>query len=337
MDFAEPRFFWLLLLVPCLLIPTLGAGRHAMLLANAFGRQAAVSVRRRTIAGIFAVVLATLSLVTALASPRVLTYLGADPQRDLVVAVGIDVSKSMLAEDVSAPESFSGSAVPINRLDVSAHLAEELFGELTGERAGLFFFAKNGIEVTAPTRDQGFLRYMVRHTNLAELTESGSNLAAALETGRDMIESAESPVGGIVLISDGEDTENRISELRELAATGQRIPVFTVGIGRAEDAYLPIRRPGLPGIQGFYTDSSGDYLQTRLEERSLREIAEATGGGYWRYEETSAEELIRILPGRLAAVNAEHLQKAPRKLQRVELSPLFLVFGLLFYLGYRLL
>jgi Ca-activated chloride channel family protein len=192
----------------------------------------------------------------------------------------------------------------------------------------------------APTRDQGFLRYMVSHTNLADLTESGSDLAVAMQTGADMVGSAgDHLAGAVVLISDGEDTENRLPELIRQAdiLKARQLPVFTVGIGRPMETSVPIRRPGLPGIQGFYTDNLGGYLKTRLEERPLREIAAATGGLFRLYEDPSANHLTRALLDQVARLTPRVPEAVPEERVLIDLSPVFLGFGLFFFLGYLLL
>ena len=339
MDFAAPGYFWLLLLIPPVLVSGLLAGRHALRLRRAFTDPVTTRHRWRLAGRMLTVSLAMLSLVLAMAGPRVWAWRAGDPRAGLVLVVGIDVSKSMLAEDVGEGGMVAPLS-PTSRLDAAGNLATRLFEELGGENAGLFFFARSGIEVVAPTRDQGFLRYMVRHTNLADLTESGSDLAVAMQTGADMIASGnDRPAGAIVLISDGEDTENRLTDLIRQAEIlkARQLPVFTVGIGRPMETSLPIRRPGLPGIQGFYTDNRGDYLKTRLEEGPLREIAAATGGVFRRYEEVSANYLARTLLDQVARLTPLASEAVAEERGLIDLSPVFIGIGFFLFIGSRFL
>jgi Ca-activated chloride channel family protein len=339
MDFAAPGYFWLLLLIPPVLVSGLLAGRHALRLRRAFTDPVTTRHRWRLAGRMLTVSLAMLSLVLAMAGPRVWAWRAGDPRAGLVLVVGIDVSKSMLAEDVGEGGMVAPLS-PTSRLDAAGNLATRLFEELGGEKAGLFFFARSGIEVVAPTRDQGFLRYMVRHTNLADLTESGSDLAVAMQTGADMIASGNGrPAGAIVLISDGEDTENRLPDLIRQAniLKARQLPVFTVGIGRPMETSVPIRRPGLPGIQGFYADNRGDYLKTRLDERPLREIAAATGGVFQRYEDASANRLARTLLDQVARLTPRAPEAVPEERGLLDLSPVFLGIGFFLFIGSRFL
>ncbi len=340
MEFSAPGFLWLLLLIPPVLLLGLLTERFAGRVRAAFAVPGTAPRRWRMSGRILLACLSILSLVAAMAGPQVWALRRGDLRRSLVLVVGLDVSKSMLAEDAPLEQSPREAPMLANRLNAASRFANQLFEELAGESAGLFFFARNGIEVVTPTRDQGFLSYMVRHTSLSDLTESGSSLAAALETGAEMVTSRQDGRGrAIVLISDGEDTENSLPDLvKKAEELGRRkIPVFTVAVGRPNEVFIPIRKPGLPGIQGFYTDARGSYLKTRLQERSLREIAAATGGEFYSLDETSASPLGRELLDRIARSVSENGTALPRERRLLELAPLFLAFGLLFYTAFLLL
>lgn len=340
MLFSAPGFLWLLLLIPPALLLGLLTERFADRVRAAFAVPATAGRRWRMSGRILLACLAVLSLVSAMAGPQIWTLRRGDIRRSLVLVVGLDVSKSMLAEDTPLDMFPHEAPILANRLNAASRFANQLFEELAGESAGLFFFARNGIEVVTPTRDQGFLSYMVQHTSLADLTESGSSLAAALETGTEMVTSRQDGrAGTIVLISDGEDTENSLGDLMKKAEElGRRkIPVFTVAVGGPTEVFIPIRRPGLPGIQGFYTDARGSYLKTRLQERPLREIAAVTGGQFYSLDETDAGPLSRELLDRVARSVSEYGTTLPKERRLLDLAPFFLAAGLLSYAGFLLL
>lgn len=339
MEFANPQFLWLMLLVPLALLLGLQTERFAMRVRRIFTPGPKKDLHRwRSLSRILTAIFALMCLVIALAGPRVWALLPGDVREGLVLAVGIDVSKSMLAEDVVGDNFTSDKNLQSSRLNAASQLAVRIFDELDGEKAGLFLFARNGIEVVSPTRDQGFLRYMAQHTDLAQLTESGSNLSAAMQTGADMIGAGASP-GAVILISDGEDTENQLPELMDTAETlsAMNVPVYTVGVGHAKNVYIPIRRSGLPGIQDFYQDNQGNYLKTRLEERSLREISAATGGNYWNMEELYANSPGRTLLDQISSLIGSQPGKTPKEKRQLDFAPFFLGFGLLLYVGYMIL
>lgn len=279
------------------------------------------------------------ALILSLAGWHIQVWQRGDARHNAILAVGLDVSKSMLAEDVGRlPSSQNGSEIA-NRLNLGRQVATELFQNLAGEKAGLFFFARNGIEVVPPTRDQGFLRYMIQQTELANLTESGSDLAAAMDIGEDMAAALGGDAAGIViLISDGEDTENEPSALlarAELLAQ-KTIPLFTVGTGRDTEVFIPTRRPGQTGIDGFYEDNRGDYLKTRRDQRILRQIADITGGQYFAAENHTPQSLSRLI---LEQANQRVATTSFPGKERIllNLAPWLLLVSMLGYMVYMLL
>lgn len=335
MNFSQPMAFWLLILLPFALVLAVARERFSHRVQREFALRSAAVQRWRSVARITTICLATLALIVALSGPQFRGLVKDDPRRQLKLAVGLDVSKSMLAEDVLSSEPGEVA----NRLNAGRHFARRLFEELAGEQAGLFFFARNGIEVVAPTRDQGFLRYMVQHTRLAEMTESGSDLKAAMLSGSALLGNHGSQsTGAIILISDGEDTENNLAELTKQSdqMKMQNRPVFTIGVGRPNEVYIPIRRPGTEGIDGFYTDTAGHHLRTRMQPTTLQTIARDSGGRFFTLEETTPGELISLLPA-LMSQTAKPAKPLPRARGFADWTPFFAVIGLAFYVAHCLL
>jgi Ca-activated chloride channel family protein len=335
MNFSQPTAFWLLILLPLALVLAVARERFSHRVQREFALPISTVQRWRSTARITTGCFALLALIIALSGPQFQGMVKDDPRHQMKLAVGLDVSKSMLAEDVSSSEPGEVA----NRLNAGRHFARRLFEELAGEQAGLFFFARNGIEVVAPTRDQGFLRYMVQHTRLAELTESGSDLQAAMISGAALLGNHDSQTtGAIILISDGEDTENNLAELTKQSERMKmnNRPVFTIGVGRPDEVYIPIRRPGTEGIDGFYTDTAGHHLRTRLQPTTLQTIATSSGGRYFAMEEITPSELANLLP-----VVIPHVAKANASLPKTrglrDWTPLLAAIGLAFYAAHCLL
>jgi Ca-activated chloride channel family protein len=340
MRFASPALFWLLLMLVPLGLRVLATERFFVRLRRTFGLPPAPATRWRTAARCLLPLAAILALVTALAGPRVSMMRPAGVRQNIVLAIGLDVSKSMLAEDVVVAADPQAGFELSNRLNMARAFTLELFDHLAGEQVGLFFFARNGIEVVAPTRDHGFLRYMVTHTQLADLTESGSNLLAALDSATTMTTTdRNSAARAIILVSDGEDTENNPPTLRQGIAAVARlnIPVYTIGTGQTGAVHIPIRRKGIAGIEGFYSDADDVPLKTRLDEGSLREIAAATGGRYIRLDRTSFAKVAKELVKSIVASAATGPQTLPEQRIPVNQAAPFLLVGLLFYCLYLLL
>lgn len=341
MRFHSPQMFWLLLLLLPIGWRVLTTERFLDRLRSRFRADSGGRPYWRLIGRALLPLLGLACLVTALAGPSITVLRSGNITDNLVLAIGIDVSKSMLAEDVVLQRQPGERIAPLsNRINAARRLALSIVERLDGEKVGLFFFARNGIEVVSPTRDLGFLRYMVTHTNLGDLTESGSNLLAAVDSGMMMVESQTGiPARAVVLITDGEDTENTRSEiLQTLSArrSGPTTPVFTVGVGHTTDVFIPIRRKGTTDIDGFYMDNQDIPLKTKLDPQPLQEIAMATGGSYFYFGDN--------IPGKTAAKLMQKIEAAatspvtlPPQRAPLDLSPLFLLSSLIFYIPFLLL
>jgi len=339
MHFSQPLFFWLLLLLPLALVLAIARERFSRHLRHTFSVPPTTAWRWRSVTRMTTGCLTLLVLIIALSGPQFWAMQKDDPRHHLKLAIGVDVSKSMLAEDVPPSDGLSEMATIANRLNAANLFALRLVEELAGEQAGLFFFARNGIEAVAPTRDQGFLRYMVRHTRLADLTESGSDLKTAMFTGATLLEDGNNQTAGaVILISDGEDTENTLQELIGQAEqmAGKNLPVYTIGIGQTEEVYIPVRRPGSERIDGFYTDTEGRHLRTRLQNATLQTIADKSGGRYFSMSDSAPRSLARHLLT-LIPDSAKREEPVPRSRALKDLAPLLVALGLVSYIAHCLL
>ncbi len=340
MRFHSPQMFWLLLLLLPIGWRVLSTERFLGRLRRRFRADSGDRPLWRLISRGLLPLLGLACLVTALAGPSITVLRSGNVSDNLVLAIGIDVSKSMLAEDVVLQRQPGERTAPLsNRINAARRLALSLVEHLDGEKVGLFFFARNGIEVVSPTRDLGFLRYMITHTNLGDLTESGSNLLAALDSGVMMVESqAGIPAKAVILITDGEDTENTRSEIvQNLSARSDGIiPVFTVGVGHTTEVYIPIRRKGATDIDGFYMDNQDLPLKTRLDQQPLQEIAAATGGAYFNLGENQQKEIAAKLMQNITTTVVAPVDIPPQRAP-FDCAPIFLLGSLFFYIPFLLL
>ena len=338
MELSQPWALWLLILLPVSIFMMAANERFVRQAQRVFLRPDSPPLRWRRTSRMISGGLALLSLIMALSGPQFWALLKDDPRHNLKLSVGIDVSKSMLAEDVLLNDPVADPSAIVNRLNTASLFALRLFEEMDGGQASLFLFARNSIEVVAPTRDQGFLRYMVQHTRLAELTESGSDLKMAMATGVDLIGDHSQTAGAVILISDGEDTENSLDELSSQAEqmSSNGLPVYTIGVGQPTEVYIPIRRPGATGIEGFYTDSAGRHLQTRLQPTNLQISASSSGGHYFALSDTEPRQLARSLLA-LIPQATEWPTGSSRSRGLKDFTPLLLAIGILFYVAHCLL
>lgn len=335
MKWTQPEYLMLLAMVPLVLVVTWVTERYWQRVRTVWsGQGPQLHWRSRLRIGLVALILVALPLALAGLSIQVMAPQSAHERLTLVV--GLDVSKSMLAEDVLAPVD---PQIIANRLNLGRTFITELLKELDGEQVGLFFFARNGIEVVPPTRDHGFIRYILRHTDLGGLTDSGSDLLAAVATAEGMLGSNTSGgVEAVILVTDGEESENSpeqlTRQLQEFSAAAK--PIYSVRIGGDDAVFIPIRKAGIDGIDGFYRDEQGDYLQTQASDKILQQLSTATQGANWQYH-SGRHGLAQQVVARVLQQADQSALPTTTTLSWVDLSGLFLSLAAILYCLYMMI
>ncbi len=204
---------------------------------------------------------------------------------DLVFVV--DTSRSMLVQDL-APD----------RLTRAKREIRGLLEELRGDRAALLAFAGD-VRQTAPlTHDRHTLGAFVETLSTDDNTQGGTNIGAALRSALDLFDGRQGAHEAIVLITDGEDLEEEGLNIAEQAAeTG--IKVFVLGMGTVEGGKIPAGR-------GFVRDETGSEVVSKLESKTLRDIAEASGGTYLSARD-AAFPLLELYEKRITELEAANL------------------------------
>jgi Ca-activated chloride channel family protein len=222
-------------------------------------------------------------LIGALAGPR----LGYDtlevPHRGRDVIIAVDVSRSMLAQDI-----------PPSRLDRAKLFAEDLVSELGGDRIGLVAFAGSAFLQAPLTLDHGAVLTAVDELDTAVIPKGGTNLDAAISTADEAFGKAEGFSRAIVIVSDGEElSADGVAAARNASRQGVRI--FTVGVGSPEGSEIP------DGIGEFIRDpDTSKVVTSKLDEARMKEIAEATGGFYTRLDDGAAALIATEGIGKMA-------------------------------------
>jgi Ca-activated chloride channel family protein len=250
----------------------------------------------------------------------------------IAIAIGLDVSKSMLAEDVELPSEGRELFHIPNRLNRARYLALQFLSELQGERLGLYLFASKGVEIIPFTNDYGYSQYIVRHVNDSDITTSGSDLGEAILYGISMYEESSSQqVKRIILLSDGEDIsidQSRLYEAAEIAAS-KGIKIDTVGIGTGKAMLIPIRNVDTTSIVDYYLDEDGTYLRTSLVQETLEKIAHISGGHSFHI--TDEQVARKLLESILSDVKTIERTRSI-ELVWMDLSPLFLLSAMGFFI-----
>jgi Ca-activated chloride channel family protein len=334
MRFSSPLIFLLLLLLPLLWYACVKAERYLGRLTKAFALGGGGHPPWRRRVRLILPVTAIFWMICSLAGPAVEVVAPEESTYQASIVVGLDVSKSMLAEDVLLTGPGEGTSEFSNRLNLAHRFIYQFLGNMKNESAGLVFFAGSGLEIVPLTRDHGFFRYLLRHADMMEMTDSGSNLGEALQTAKGMLEDAPpSGIRALILISDGEVTGGDDGAIRQVLSelSTQGIRVFCIGVGEKRAVYIPARKKGMTDLDDFYRDKEGAYLQTMLEEDLLKSIAVATGGAYFRLEESQLTRISKDLRSELYRTPAQSLPAEAVQKRWLDLSPYSLVLALLSY------
>lgn len=330
MNLENSSYAWLLLIIPVFLYFSLVSYQRANKWLYLFAHRKKRLIPFAVSTLFFSLALA--SVIFSLTRPAVQYTKVVFNRSGIDVAIGIDVSKSMLAEDETVPDDGKNLFALPNRLNRARYSALSIVNALKGERAGIFMFASKGVSIIPLTTDYAYCRYVLKHFNDATIAIPGSDLSQAIATGVSLFEGASrKTVKSIILISDGEDIGDDPSPMYEAAqrAALQGIAIYTVGVGMGQGVLIPVRDSAGSTIVDYYQDEEGAYLRTRLEQDTLKGIASRSGGIYFRArDEGSEESLVDAVLKRARAIEYTRATEPAW----FDLSPLLLCAAFLFLL-----
>ncbi len=229
------------------------------------------------------------------------------------VMVAIDVSESMLAEDVKP-----------NRLERAKREVIDLIEMLEGDRIGLIAFAGTSFVQCPLTLDYGACKMFLDYIDTDLIPVPGTAIAEAIRTSLKSFNKRERKSKALILITDGEDHEGEpIDAAKEAKKEG--IKIFTIGVGREGGAPIPLK----DGSGGFKKDRKGDMVITHLDEITLQKIALETGGSYVR-SVTGDMDLDKIYQEGIKQHVEQKQLKSTRKRRWEERFQWFIFFALLF-------
>ena len=223
-------------------------------------------------------------LIVAAARPQYGQQEKTVKRQGIEVMVALDISNSMLAEDV-AP----------NRLDRAKQMLSKMIDNMTDDKVGLVVFAGEAFTQLPITCDYVSAKMFLNTISPKLIPTQGTAIGAALQTAIRSFGSQESDAGrAIILITDGENHEDDATAVAKQAQE-LGIQVFVIGIGKPEGSPIPVS-----GTNDYIKDRSGQVVVSRLNEEMCQEIAQAGKGAYVRCDNTNTamralqQELDRI-------------------------------------------
>ncbi len=319
MQLEEKIWFWLLLVIPVIVVLFLALQlwkRHAQ---KKFANKRILkrlSPNRslfKPILKLIVLCLAFACLTIALVNPKIGTKLETIKRQGVDIVFAVDVSKSMLAEDI-AP----------NRLEKSKQLVTQIINNLASDRVGIIAYAGKAFPQLPITTDYASAKMFLQGMNTDMLSSQGTAIDEAIQLAKTYYDDEEQTNRVLIIISDGEDHNNIAANVAE-EASEEGIKIFTIGVGKAKGGPIPIKRNGI--VLNYKKDNSGETVITRLNEETLINIAEEANGQYINGNSTAeVVEAIREILNKMDKKEFEAKEFAEYKDQ----FQWFLGFGIFF-------
>ena len=227
--------------------------------------------------------LAVVCFCIALMNPKVGTKLETIKREGVDVVFAIDVSKSMLAEDV-AP----------SRLEKAQQLTAQIINKLVSDRVGIIAYAGKAVPQLPITTDNAAAKMFLQNMNTEMLSSQGTAIDEAIQLSRTYFNDAEQTNRVLVIISDGEDHKDLSLDVAKAAAK-EGIRIFTIGVGSEKGGPIPLKRNGI--VMRYKKNQKGETVITKLNAKTLTAIAEKANGLFIQGQNTKqvTEKFSEIL------------------------------------------
>ena len=245
--------------------------------------------------------------IIALARPQFLEYYDVENKKGIDILLALDISGSMASLDFK----------PKNRLEIAKDVIKDFISKRETDRIGLVAFAGAAVTKSPLTLDYEMLEFFLKSTALGDL-EDGTALGMALATSVNRIKHSKSRTKLIILLTDGVNNRGEIDP-KDAAVIAHNfgIKVYTIGVGKRGKAPFPVK--------DAFGRESQIMVDVEIDEKVLREIANKTGGLYFRA--TDKDSLDNIF----TEINKwEKTEISTKRFYNVqELYPWFIFLGLI--------
>lgn len=273
--FEDPIYLYALVLIPLLAVIRLWMVSRQKKRLRKFGdrdlvRQLMPDVSRFRPLVKFVLLLTALALIILMiARPQFGTKINREKRTGIETIIAMDISNSMLAEDVTP-----------SRLDRSKMMVENLVDHFTNDKIGLIVFAGDAFIQLPITSDYVSAKMFLSSITPSMIATQGTDIAKAITMSTNSFTQQEGVGKAIIVITDGEDHEGGALEAaKEAQNKGMR--VYVLGVGSPKGAPIPT------GNGDYMKDNTGQTVMTGLNEEMCRQIAQAGGGAYIHVENNS--------------------------------------------------
>lgn len=266
-------------------------------------------------------ILALAFFILSWARPQMGKGQGSIKSEGVEILLAVDVSQSMLAEDVRP-----------SRLDLVKKELNKFLDVLGGDKVGLLVFAGSSLLISPLTSDKSALKMYIEGLTTESVENQGTDIKKALNESLEALErgGAESDEKSrvtkvVVVFSDGEDHEpGAIAEAKKLVEKGIR--VFTIAVGTESGGKIAVRDPR-GALKGYLKGPDGNAVETKVNGKALKEIADAGKGGFYHLSFTGNQiELLKEDIGKLEHAEFDSIvsQRYDEKYQWILMAGLIL-------------
>lgn len=230
-------------------------------------------------------------IILALVNPKMGTKMEKVKRQGIDIIFALDVSKSMLAEDV-AP----------NRLEKSKQIVSQLINQFGSDRIGIVAYSGSAFPVLPITTDYGVAKMFLQTMNPGIISSQGTSIDEAIEMAMDQFDKKDKANKLLIIISDGEDhSDNAESVAADAQKMGMKI--ITVGVGTENGTTIPLRNE-YGATTSLQKDKEGNVVITKRNADVLSKIAKVSNGGY--------------VDGNLTKTVVDYVKKALDTMQKTE-------------------
>ncbi len=211
-------------------------------------------------------IISLLFLIAALANPQWGTKKEKVKAKSSDVFVALDISQSMMAEDISP-----------NRLERAKRMTQNLITAIRGNRLGIILFAGNAYLQMPLSNDVSAAQMFVSSANTFQATTQGTAISEAIDLALRAYDEGEAFQRALIIITDGENHDDEaVAKARQAKEKG--LNIFTIGVGTEGGAFVPYRTSS--GNQ-YKRDENGELVKSALNPQLIRDLASAAGGKHY--------------------------------------------------------
>lgn len=211
-------------------------------------------------------ILSLLFLIGALANPQWGTKKEKVKAKSSDVFIALDISQSMMAEDISP-----------NRLERAKRMTQNLITAIRGNRLGIILFAGNAYLQMPLSNDVSAAQMFVSSANTFQATTQGTTISEAIDLALRAYDEGEAFQRALIIITDGENHDDEaVAKARQAKEKG--LNIFTIGVGTEGGAFVPYRTSS--GNQ-YKRDENGELVKSTLNPQLIRDLASAGGGKHY--------------------------------------------------------